>query len=305
MKDQRFSRLDLNLLAIFDAIIAEGSLTKAGRRLGITQSAVSHALGRLRELTDDTLFERTGRGVRPTPVAKSMAKDVAAAIDLLRASLRNRKADGPETLSARTFHLDIPGGLDAVIVPELAALAASHPEARFRISGGRARSITNELRFGETWLALDAEPVEKAGYVSELLFEDPLVLIARRDHPRLRTGLTPALFSDLAQVALMWGPELGETPAARLLDAAGLQRMIKIGVPNLAAIPPVVAHLDLVATMSLKMARGFARSFPIEIHELPPHVPPVPIYMVWHESFSQDDGHAWLRRALKEVCERL
>jgi len=305
MKYQRSNRLDLNLLVIFDAIISEGSLTKAGARLGMTQSAVSHALSRLRELTGDALFERTGRGIRPTPLAKGMEKDVTEALDSLRAALRNRGTSFDVANAVRTFRLDIPAGLDAIIVPELVELTSSFPQARFEISGSRAGTITSELRYGETWLALDSEPIVKPDYVSELLFEDPLVLIARRGHPLLNEALTPEVFASLEQVALAWGSEYGATPAARLLAAAGLRRMIKFAVPNLSTLPSVVERHDLVATMSLKMARGFSRHFAIEIHELPAHVPPMPVYMVWHTSFDGDEGHVWLRAALKTICARL
>lgn len=305
MKDQRANRLDLNLLVIFDAIISEGSLTKAGVRLGITQSAVSHALGRLRELTGDALFERTGRGIRPTLFAKRMEKDVTAALDQLRAALRNRGTYFDGTSSSRTFLLAIPAGLDSIIVPQLVALATPFPNTRFHISGSRAGNITSELRYGETWLALDSEPVGKAGYLSELLFEDPLVLISRRGHPRLRKGLTAEIFASLEQVALAWGGGHEPTPATRLLNAAGLQRLIRYEVPNVSTLPSVVERHDLVGTMSLKMARGFSRHFKIDIHELPMSVPPMPVYMVWHSSFDNDEGHVWLRAALKEVCARL
>lgn len=305
MRDPRLSRLDLNLLAVFDAIISEGSLTKAGTRLGLTQSAVSHALGRLRELTGDTLFERTGRGIRPTPVAQAMAENVAAAMDLLRASLLNTHEVFDAAGAGRTFLLAIPAGIDAIIVPDLARLTAEFTELRFRISGSRARNLASELRFGEVWLALDAEPMTRPGYRSELLFEDPLVLIARRGHPRLAGGVSAALFAELPQITLAWAAEAGATPSTMLLGQAGLQRMTKLAVPNIATLPSVVEVSDLVGTMSLKMARSFARHFAIDIHQLPAEVPQMPVYMVWHESFERDEGHAWLRARLKDVCERL
>lgn len=305
MRDPRINRLDLNLLAVFDAIFTEGSLTKAGARLGLTQSAVSHALARLRELTGDPLFARTGRGIRPTPVAKAMAVDVGAAIDMLRASLRSQQQAFDAASMGRTFLIDIPAGLDAIIVPELARLTADFAEMRFRISGSRARNIASELRFGEVWLALDAEPMTRPGYRSELLFEDPLVLIARRGHPGLANGVSAEEFAKLPQVALAWPAEAGVTPASMLLDAAGLQRLVKVAVPNLATLPSVVERSDLVGTMSLKMARSFARHFGIESHPLPADVPRMPVYMIWHDSFERDEGHAWLRATLTDVCERL
>ncbi|NKB16090.1 MAG: LysR family transcriptional regulator [Sphingomonadales bacterium] len=185
MQDEPFTRLDLNLLAIFDAIMSERSLTKAGHRLGMTQSAVSHSLARLREVTGDTLFERTGRGVRPTQRALSMSGDVREALDRLRATLRPRSGGFCSKSTQRTFLLDIPAGIDSIIAPALAQRAVDSEGLSFRISGGRAKAIMQELRFGETWLALDYERPEAEGYRFEHLFEDPFVIISRRAMPRL------------------------------------------------------------------------------------------------------------------------
>lgn len=305
MMRDHFSRLDLNLLTIFDAIMSERNLTRAGARLGMTQSAVSHALARLRELTGDELFERTGRGVRPTPRAHEMAEDVHGALDMLRSTLRNRNGEFDIVTASRTFLLDMPAGIDAVLMPLLAARSAEARNLTFRISGGRAKNILKELRYGETWLALDYEIMTVPGYRADLLFEDPFVAIARKDHPALTNGMTLEHYQRLEQIALTWPGEDGSSPLAQQFDKLGVKRRVKFSVPNLSTLPGVVENGDLIATMSLRAARSFLQRFDIEIHELPGLLAPVPVYMVWHESFERDEGHIWLRSMLKDICRSL
>lgn len=305
MRDEPFTRLDLNLLAIFDTIMSERSLTKAGVRLGMTQSAVSHSLARLREVTGDTLFERTGRGVRPTARAIEMSADVREALDRLRATLRQKPSHFCSRSTERTFLLDMPAGIDAIIVPELAARAAGSDGLSFRISGGRAKTILQELRLGETWLALDYEQPEAEGYRFEKLFEDPFVIVARPGHAELERELTLERFETLEQVALAWGREHGQSPLTQRLEKRGVKRRIKYAVPNLFSVGAIVAASDMVGVVPRKVARGLQRTFEITIHPCPFELPPMQIFIVWHESFDGDEGHAWLRGMLKDIAESL
>ncbi len=305
MQDEPFTRLDLNLLSIFDAIMAERSLTKAGLRLGMTQSAVSHALARLREVTGDALFERTGRGVRPTARALEMASDVREALDRLRTTLRQKPVGFCRETAERTFLLDIPVGIDVVVVPQLAARTASSRGLNFRISGGRACAILHELRFGETWLALDYEKPDAAGYKHELLFEDPFVLVARLGHEVLEGEMTRERFEAMDHVAFAWGREVGLSPLSQRLARLGIERRIRYAVPNLVAVAAVAASSDLAGVLPLKVARGLETVYPIGCRALPFEVPPMPIFIVWHENFDGDEGHAWLRGTLKEIAAEI
>ena len=302
MQDGPFNRLDLNLLAIFDTIMSERSLTKAGLRLGMTQSAVSHALARLRDVTGDALFERTGRGVRPTPRAIEMASDVREAIDQLRATLRQKPSEFCSRTAERTFLIDIPAGIDVIIAPALAAAVAPCLGVSFRISGGRAKSIMHELRYGETWLAFDYEDADVEGYRTELLLEDPYVIIARSQSTAVSADLTLEQFEVMDQVAFVASRESGLTPLAQRLERQGVKRRVKYAVPNLVSVAAVAAASDLIGVLPLRVARGLQRNYDIALHPCPFELPPMPIYMVWHESFDSDEGHQWLRGVLRELA---
>ncbi len=305
MQDGTFNRLDLNLLAIFDTIMSERSLTKAGKRLGMTQSAVSHALARLRDVTGDPLFERTGRGVRPTARAVDMAVDVREALDQLRATLRQRPSEFCSTSAERRFLIDIPGGMDCIIATELAKRVVDSPGLSFRISGGRAKSIMHELRYGETWLAFDYEPAEAEGYRSELLFEDPYVIIARPQNTIVSAETTLPQFEQLEQVAFMPERDQGPSPLSQRLERHGVKRRVKYAVPSLVSVAAVVAASDLIGVMPVRVARGLQRTFDLATYSCPFELPPMPIYMVWHENFDNDEGHIWMRGVLREIAKEI
>jgi LysR family transcriptional activator for leuABCD operon len=306
MQDDSGGRLDLNLLAIFDAVMSEGSLTKAGQRLGMTQSAVSHALARLREVTGDPLFERTGRGVRATPAAQAMYEKVRNALDVLRASVRSPCGIFSPESDDRTFVLDLPVGIDTVIAPALARRLSAGCRLRFRISGGRAGGLLSELRLGESWLALDYEIPDALGFRAERIIDDPFVLIARKGHPAFgKDAVTLEQFQMLPQVALTWSQERGPSPLTERLGALGIVRKVAFSVPSYSTVPALVEATDLVAALPRRLARQYQTHYGIELHSLPDVVPPMPVYMVWHESFDGDEGHTWLRHLLREVCEGL
>ena len=303
MNETCLTRLDLNLLVVFDTIMTERSLTKAGKRLGMTQSAVSHSLARLRKIANDQLFERTGRGIRPTPRATSIAQDVSDALAVLRGALSDRRSPFNSRSANRQFFLDIPAGLDACIAPELAVRTVGASNVSFRISGGRARNVLSQLRDGETWLALDYELPDVPGFCNELLFEDPFVVIARKGHPRLDKGLPLDVYRSLEHVALIWGR--GSTPVADYFERAGGKRNVRFGVPNVMALPYLVESHDCVAAIPMRIARTLAKRFKIEIHALPGPVPPMPVHMIWHESLDDDEAHRWLREIMRDACKAL
>lgn len=305
MSDGSGGRLDLNLLAIFDAIMTEGSLTKAGKRLGMSQSAVSHALARLRDATGgDPLFERTGRGMRPTPAASAMYQKVREALDVLRASVRVPGAFAPER-DERTFVLGLPFGFDTVFIPPISRRLGDDQPLRFRISPLRAGALLSELRIGETSLAFDYEVPEAQGFRAGLLMRDPFVLIARRGHLKVAGAVTLELFQSLVHVGLSWNAEHGPSPLTERMGALGINRRIDYSAPCFGTIAAIVESTSLVGMLPRRIARQLSRRYAIEMHTVPDSILPMPVYMVWHESFDDDQGHVWLRQLLHEVCEAL
>jgi DNA-binding transcriptional LysR family regulator len=304
-REDKPDKIDLNLLAVFDAIMVEGSLRGASVRLKMNQPAVSQALKRLRKTVGDKLFERAGRGVEPTARAQEMARSIRPAMDLMRSALAAADVFKPQSEN-RTFLLDVPAGIDALTAPLLAKRLHEAPGLNFNIASARASRMANELRFGETHIALDFEPMATDGYRSELLFQDSFVVIGRENHPGLVGGLGILTYQRLGHVAVSWGSGRRYSPLVQKLTAATISRNVRMTVPNLPSMLRVVAESDLLGSTWSKVAVRSAREVEgLRIYPMPFEMPPVPIFMVWHESFDNDAGHSWLRDVLRDIYRAL
>lgn len=304
MPRQVLGNFDLNLLVVFDAVMAEGSVKKAAQRLGMKSPAVSQTLSRLRETIGDELFIRVRHGLKPTPRAMQMAEGIRAALTLIRGSLRGNGPFDPNS-ETRTILIDMPAGADALVMPELARRMAAAHGLEFRVSLSRAFNVLNDLRFGDCWLAMDYRPVAEPGYRCEKVSEQRIALIARPSHPLLRQGLTAELYSGLPHVALASARTTSVLPVNELLEASGLRRNVTYMVPSLAAVVEMVTTSDLVCSLpvcTIESARKWAR---LDVFELPFDVPKMPFYLVWHERFDSDTAHAWLRDLLRQICAGL
>jgi DNA-binding transcriptional LysR family regulator len=304
-RKEKPDKIDLNLLAVFDAIMVEGSLRGAAVRLKMNQPAVSQALKRLRKAVGDSLFERAGRGVVPTARAQEMARSIRPAMDLMRSALTGANVFEPQ-IENRTFLLDVPAGIDALTAPLLAKRLHEAPGLNFNIASARASRMANELRFGETHIALDYEPMAADGYRSELLFKDHFVIIGRENHPGLLGGLSILAYQKLGHVAVSWGSGRRSSPLVQKLTAATISRKVRMTVPNLPSMLRVVSESDLLGSTWRQVALRSVREVSgLRIYPMPFEMPPVPIYMVWHESFDNDAGHSWLRDVLRDIYRAL
>jgi len=295
--------VDLNLLKVFEAILAEGSVGKAADRLQVSQSATSHSLSRLREIVDDPLFERRGQGVQPTPKALEIAGPVLDVLQRLRVVMRRDTGSFDPDIERRRFTLDIPAGVDIAVAPDLARLSMTWPGITFRILTSRARNVLTELRFGHTSLAIDYDSLLEEGFRSELMVEDEFVVMSRKEHPALRHGVSLELFQLLPQVIVVLTRKDDSSPVTNRLKEAGINRNVQMIVSSMPSMSAVVASSDLIASTSLRIARLLSRQHAIEIHPLPFQMPPLAITMVWHEHFEADSGHIWMREKVRSIFQ--
>jgi DNA-binding transcriptional LysR family regulator len=167
--------VDLNLLRVFNAIIEERSLTRAGQRLALSQPAVSYSLGRLRTLFGDPLFIRTRVGMQPTPIALELAAIVARALDTVREALRYAERFDP-AISTRTFRLSLSdAGELAYLPPICAALQRLAPRVKLRIEPTPVEEIEEALRVSRLDFAIGNLPELTARTRHRLLFEETYV----------------------------------------------------------------------------------------------------------------------------------
>jgi LysR family transcriptional activator of mexEF-oprN operon len=305
INDSQLRRLDVTLLLVFEETMASGKLAAAASRLGLTQSAISHALGRLRDIFGDELFVRLPHGVRPTARAEALRAPLAEATRLLAASIQPATFD-PAT-SDRVFRIAAQDYTTAMFAAELTSEAERAPEER---SSG-PRFIFRALVRGEALDALRAADVDLAlgliaprgeGFQAERLFDDDYRVVARADHPTLSLGMTLTRFRSTGHVLVAPGGTL-EGIVDRALATMGHARRVVLSVPYFLAALAAVARTDLIATLPRRIAERYAADFGLTTFAPPLPIRRFAVSMVWTRRAGADPGHAWLRQQIKHIAD--
>lgn len=296
--------LDLNLLGVFDAIFAEGNLTRASRRLGISQPAMSNALARLRASLDDPLFTRTGAGMTPTPRARALADPVRHALDLIQNALSPPAAFDFQS-SARRFTVAVEDYGEAVIIPRLTDwLCHAAPSLRLDVRPNEGALLRECLLRGDVELGISYFRLKAPEFRNCTLMEDSVASMVREDHPEIGDSLNLEQYLALSHVILM--PRTANPPMIdRALGKLGFTRNIALEVPHFLSMPLIVKSTNLVCTLPRRMANVYAENFRLRILKTPVDFPVIPVYMIWHQSVDADPGHTWLRNSIRELCQRL
>jgi DNA-binding transcriptional LysR family regulator len=291
----------LSLFPVFDAIYSEENLSRAAEKLGVSQSAVSQSLARLRQLTSDELFLSTGRGMRPTPRAILMITHVRAALAEAQAVARPKELD-LATLS-RTFNIDVGAGYDCIMVPLIfREIEREAPHVRLNISSIRAVDPSNALRTGDIDVAFDFMPPTAQEIRCQSLAPSPAVVIARTEHPALVGGLDEKTYFAARHAQLNWSRPEATSGLALELRRIGRNVNVVVTLPTLSGLGATVAVSDLLATISEGAARYLVDRHPLAVHPLPLKLANAQFFQCWHERFDNDPGHVWLRELIARVC---
>ena len=297
---------DLRLLRVLDALIAEGSVTRAAARLNLTQSAVSQALAKLRVALDDPLFVRVGHHMQPTAKANALAQPVREALTLIAAALDGSTGFDP-SMSTGTFRLAATDHSLLTFFPQLVRrLARSAPRLKLVASSVSPDHGLDYIREGRIDLLVAyfvVTPVPK-NFRSRLLHNDTYTVLARTGHPRIRSRITLGQFAGEGHVVV--GPRDSWRPGP--LDAAlakiGRSRDVRVVVPYYLIVPHLVAGSELIATVPTRMAQSFMPRLRIRRHALPLDVTDFRLEMVWDERSHRDAAHAWLRDEIAALAGR-
>jgi DNA-binding transcriptional LysR family regulator len=300
-----FRGFDLNLLLAFEALADTGSVSRAAQRLGIGQPAMSAALARLRRLTGDRLFERTGQRMEPTARATGLMPGIAAGLAQLRVTLAEQVDFDPAS-ATRTFTVASTDYTTAVILPPLAAWLQDHgPRIDLRFSSYDKQDVPELVARGAVDLALGVFEPLPADAVRTQLWTERFVGVARKDHPVLR-DLTPETYA-AANHALISVRKDARGRIDQELEALGLCRRIAVVLPHMLALQPVLLASDLIATLPVRIAASF-RQAGLATFELPIVTRVWEVEMLWRPSARTDQANRWLRqavsRAAKEISER-
>lgn len=301
ISDGQLRRLDGTLLLVFEETMATGKLSAAASRLGLTQSAISHALRRLRDVFGDELFVRLPHGVRPTARAQALRAPLAEVSRLLATAIQPARFD--PGASDRVFRIAAQDYTTAMFSSELTSGLDVTSGPRFIFRAQVREEALAALRTAEIDVALGLFGLRGEGFLAERLFDDDYLVVARADHPALPGGLTMANFCSAGHVLVAPGGTL-EGIVDRALAATGHARRVVLSVPYFLAALAAVARTDLIATLPRRIAERHAPDFGLVT--LPP---PLPIRrfstsMVWTRREGADPAHVWLRDRIKAAAAR-
>jgi len=293
---------DLNLLKAFDALYAERHVTRAGQRIGLSQSAMSGALSRLREVFDDELFVRSPALMHPTPRADDLAGPIAAALRLMRSVLQDDEFD--PAIADHIFTIAMTDYAAFVLLPPLLAhLAVQAPRLDVRVRGIFGKDeVIDLLDSGEVNLAVSVPVDATARILTRPLFREGFSCISRPGHPAFAEGGDIKAFA--AASHLLVSPEGDRSGLVdRKLATFGLARRVVLSLPQFLVAPFVVADTDLIATLASRVARRFAAAnLGITVHEPPIALSDWPLAMMWHRRVDDHPASIWLRDCIAGIA---
>jgi len=287
--------IDANLVVALDALLKERNVTRAAKRLGLGQSATSHALARLRRLFDDALLVKAGRELVLTDRAAALLGPCSSAVSELQRLFAEPTPFDPRT-ARRKFRIASTDNLELYVLPRLSAILSKEApfvDLRFRQLNA---DWPTALQQGELELKLGRSDKVPAGLRSEDLFRDRIVCVARRGHPMGRR-LSLRQYAALSHILVApGGAERGFIDD--VLEAAGLERRVAITVQHFLPALFAVAASDSVLTVPSRLLAAVPglrlRSVP-----LPVRTTDYTLSQVWSERYDRDEGHRWLRQVVR------
>lgn len=300
------SSFDLNLLKVLDALLHEGSTVRAGQRIGLSQPAVSAALGRLRAAFDDPLLIRVGQSLRPTEFALTLATPVRNLLEDA-GTLLARPAFDPSS-ATDTFRLAASDFFTELLLPDLTArLQREAPGVTLRYTDAIGPAAMEDLREGRLDLILLPVQSLPTGLESEVLFHSDYCIVARRDHPDLKaTEVAPLhampieLFCSLRHAMFRVVEDRPEVQE-RLIASMGHDRKVALRASSFTAVWQAVAVTDLIGMIPRRLAEKVAERARLDIFQMPFSLPRAEICQAWHRRNSNARGLIWLRARVAEI----
>jgi DNA-binding transcriptional LysR family regulator len=292
---------DLELLRCFAMLHHERHLSRAASQIGLSQPAMSRALGRLRDAFGDPLFVRTPRGMLPTVRADALAPRVLAVLEAAAALVRPAAFD-PKTL-VRTFVIGTADFFDAQLVPRLVELLAKTAPGVSIQTRPHADDVADALSSGRLDMMLGVRESVPPDAHATKLYEEGFVCAVRRDHPRVGKRLSIERFVELPHLLIAPRGNPGSI-VDTALAARGLSRRVVVRVHTFLSAPAIVASSDLVLTAPSRVLEPLARHFRLRLLPPPIPLPNFSVFSAWHPRVHDDPAHAWFRATIVGASKR-
>lgn len=298
--------VDLALLRAFEALMRECHVTRAAERLDISQSSMSAALARLREIFKDELLIRTGTGLAPTEAARHLLPRVQEALAALD---RVTEPAGPfdAARAELTFRLIVIDYIDLLVMPSvLQRLRREAPGVRIQFLQTNPRHFGEMLACGELDLALTYFPNPPDFLKGRDLFSDRFVTLCAAGHPALRQQPDLRQFCALPHVTIE--PDSAQIYNVQIDSALaphGLRRRVQMIKPSFLALPFVLESSDMVACVPARLARRMKRMAAVDMFDIPLDLPRFDVRMLWHSRTQNSPAHAWFRELVLECARQV
>jgi DNA-binding transcriptional LysR family regulator len=294
------SRLDLNLLVAFDALLSERSVTRAASRIGLGQSAMSHNLARLRRLFDDELLTRSAEGMRPTPRALALAERVRSALRLVQSTVLESGTFDPAT-AERVFRIGLADSIEVAIMPAVVErLQALAPGVSLRLRPANRIDVLEELDTGQLDLGVGVFEQGQVHHFRRQLYTDHFLCLFSPEQLGVSAPLSLEEYLRFPHILTSLADDTrGVVDEA--LAKRKLRRRVIMTTPGFLAVPFVVRRAPVLITMPSRLAHYFADAFSLATSSVPIELPRFTISLLWHGSFNRDLSHMWLRQTIASL----
>jgi DNA-binding transcriptional LysR family regulator len=300
-----FNQLDLNLLVALDALLTERNITEAGRRVHLTQSAMSGALSRLREFFGDELLVQVGRKMVLTPLGASLVVPVRDILMQIRTTLSTRPGFDPAT-SRRRFSLMMSDYVCTVLMPEVLRRAeAQAPNIGFEVLWNDVSNPFEILERAEVDFLIMPQEFLAKEHPSDVLYSDGYACLVSSDNPHVSEVLTVEQYLALGHVVLQYSRARVASIDQWFLNKQGVTRRVEVLAGNFNAMPQLVVGTHRIATVQRRLAEFYAQYLPLRIVQPPFDLPTITEAVQWHNQLDNDPGIQWLRGLLKEAARRV
>ncbi len=298
-----YEQIDLNLLLIFEAVMTELNVSRAAEHLRMTQPAVSHALRRLRRVTNDELFVKVPSGVSPTPKALELWEPIQEGLTHIRQALKSEPFN-PAT-ATQTFTISMADSSAALLLPNLIPyLEQTAPHIDLRIVPNTNINAPTLLEQAEIDIAIGRFFTPSFRLRTQNLYGDSYVCVMRRGHPLASKKLTLTRYMEAKHLLVsLTGEATGFID--QTLQEKGLKRRIALTVNQFAIAPELIANSDLISALPRRVLHKSGLEKQLHVVALPVEIAPAIVQMMWHERKQRDPAHEWLRSLLINTCENL